>query len=334
VAILVACQCGQQFQTKDENAGRRAQCPDCGRELVVPKPGLVPGDDFAAMEPTGTITSDKAIASFVLGLCVFCLAFTGLLAILLGALGLSDIHRSKGRVRGSFLAIAGIVLGVVSVLLTPVALYPAVQSARESSRRAQCVNNLKQIGLAMFNFLSAETHFPAPAIVDKEGRPLLSWRVAILPFLGPEETSLFRRFRLDEPWDSPHNIALLNEMPRVYACPSVPNLRAGLTTYQVFVGPGTIFPGGKPVAIQDVLDGTSNTLLVVEAQNPVPWTAPQDIPFNMSLPATGIGSDHPGGFNAGFADGSVRFLKDTINPTVLRSLITRASGEVISASSF
>src|SRR5689334_21797551 len=77
VAILVTCECGQQFQTREENAGRRAKCPDCGRELTIPKPGgLFLDEEFAALEPGATVTSGKAIASFVLGICSFvCMIF-------------------------------------------------------------------------------------------------------------------------------------------------------------------------------------------------------------------------------------------------------------------
>ena len=79
-------------------------------------------------------------------------------------------------------------------------LLPAVQSAREAARRAQCVNNLKQIGLAFHNYHSANNAFPRAAITDKQGKPLLSWRVAILPYIGQQ--GLYNRFNLDEPWDS------------------------------------------------------------------------------------------------------------------------------------
>ena len=201
MAILVTCACGQQFQTREENAGRRARCPDCGRELIVPKPGALSDEDFAGLEPVTTITSGKAIASLVLGLFSFvCFLITGLPAIIFGCLAMSDINQSRGRLKGSGLAITGIVLGAFgSLFMTAALLLPAVQSAREAARRAQCVNNLKQIGLAMHNFHAQKNHFPAAAIVDKAGKPLLSWRVAILPYI--EQESLYQQFHLDEPWD-------------------------------------------------------------------------------------------------------------------------------------
>jgi prepilin-type processing-associated H-X9-DG protein len=218
-------------------------------------------------------------------------------------------------------------------------LLPAVQSAREAARRAQCTNNLKQMALAAFNYESAYGHFPAAAIAGKDGKPLLSWRVAILPFI--EQNSLYQQFHLDEPWDSPHNKELISKMPQQYTCPSsIPE--PGMTHYQVLVGPpdkgkpGTAFQDPtKACRIADITDGTSNTLMVVEAKAAVPWTKPEDVPFDPGQPLLpSLGSNHAGGFNAALCDGSVRFLKLTINEIVLKALATRNGGEVISADSY
>jgi prepilin-type processing-associated H-X9-DG protein len=236
--------------------------------------------------------------------------------------------------------------GLNPLTLAPVAfamVLPAVQASRTAARRAQSVNNLKQIGLALHNYHSVNDHFPPVAIRDKSGKPLLSWRVAILPFI--EQQGLFQEFKQDEPWDSPHNKALLERMPIIYAVPGAPS-EPGKTFYQGFRGPGTIFdPSSKNgVGIREITDGTSNTLAVVEAHEAVPWTKPDgDVPFDGAPPTkleslrtlpTMLGNHFPGGFNALFADGSVRFLKTSINLVVLRALITRNGGEVISADSF
>jgi prepilin-type processing-associated H-X9-DG protein len=207
-------------------------------------------------------------------------------------------------------------------------LLPAVQAAREAARRAQCVNNMKQIGLAMHNFASATDAFPAAAIRDKDGKPLLSWRVAILPYL--EQGALYNEFKLDEPWDSPHNTALIERMPLIYKCPSRP-MATGLTPYQVFTGGGALFDGEKGPRFQDITDGTSNTLMVAEAKAGVPWTKPDDITFDPADAAlmAKLGGNHTGGFNALFGDGSVRFLKTSIDLGMLRKLVTRAGGEPI-----
>lgn len=329
MAIVVTCRCGGQFQTADENAGRKAQCPSCGQPLIVPKPGLLPDD---ALEPfdSHTVTSGKAIASLILGLfSLLCSIFTGIPAIILGVLGLNDVNSSRGRITGGWMAITGIVLGGLGSTFVAIALLlPAVQAAREAARRAQCTNNLKQIALAMHNNLSATNRFPAQAIRAKDGKPLLSWRVAILPYIG--EQTLYNAFHLDEPWDSPNNMALVGRIPPVYRCPSEPDQTSGNTTYQVVVGPKTMFTGGDGVKIDEIPDGTSNTILVVESARPVPWTAPDDIPYDPSLPFAGFGSKHPGGCNIALADGSVRFLKRSVLPGVITSLLTRAGGEIVS----
>jgi prepilin-type processing-associated H-X9-DG protein len=216
-------------------------------------------------------------------------------------------------------------------------LLPATQAAREAARRAQCVNNLKQIGLAMHNHHSANNNFPGN-IVDKQGKPLLSWRVAILPYI--EQNALYEKFKLDEPWDGPHNKELIQYMPNVYNCPSrVAEPKPTRTTYQVFLGPGALFDKDGPTGIQNVTDGTSNTMMVVEATNAVTWTKPDDLPFDQGpafRPAAlfGAGSNHPGGFNALFADGSVKFIKSSVNLAVLKALITRGGGEIVSADSY
>ena len=210
-------------------------------------------------------------------------------------------------------------------------LLPAVQSAREAARRAQCVNNLKQQALAMHNFESANGNFPARAIL-KDGKPMLSWRVAILPFLG--ENELYQKFKLDEPWDSDDNKPLLGLMPRTFACPSHV-LPAGMTPYRLNWGPEALVQGEEGTKLASVTDGTSNTLMIVETADGVEWTKPDDLALGgADDPAALCGSTHPGGFNAAFADGSIRFLKKMIAKVVLKALITRAGGEVINADAY
>jgi prepilin-type processing-associated H-X9-DG protein len=240
--------------------------------------------------------------------------------------------------RESFPALNPVALAPVAAAL----LLPAVQSARSAARRAQSVNNLKQIGLALHNYHDTNGHFPPQAITDKSGKPLLSWRVAILPFV--EQNVLLNEFKLDEPWDSPHNKALIERMPPSYAIPGA-EAGPGMTFYRGFSGAHTLFdPQLKNgIGIQNVTDGTSNTLGIIEAKEAVPWTKPdEEIAFDATATKpeqlqellSSVGSHFPGGFNALFLDGSVRFLKLSINPQVLKALITRDAGEVISSDSF
>jgi prepilin-type processing-associated H-X9-DG protein len=214
-------------------------------------------------------------------------------------------------------------------------LLPAVQAAREAARRSQCTNNLKQIALAFHNYHDVHKTFPPAYIPDKDGNPMHSWRVLILPYLGQQ--ALYKRYNFDEPWDSPGNLAVTNTVIPTYSCPSCPpgnSLASTETNYMVITGPETVFDGAKAARIAGIKDGTSNTILVVEvAGTGVNWAQPVDIDVsNMQFPnvagaSIGPDSHHPGGLNAALCDGSVRFLSETMARETLDALITRSGGE-------
>ncbi|HEY8506695.1 MAG TPA: DUF1559 domain-containing protein [Gemmataceae bacterium] len=187
-------------------------------------------------------------------------------------------------------------------------------------------NNLKQIGLAIHNYHDVNGHLPAN-VVGKDGKVLLSWRVLLLPYLEQEE--LYKQFKLDEPWDSEHNRKLVEKMPEVFRSPVQDRKLVGKTTYLAPVGKDTIFPG-EPIRIQDISDGTSNTIMVVEASDPraVIWTRPDDLPVGGDDPLPDLTGHYMDGFNALFGDGSVRFVSASIDPKTLRALFTRNGGEV------
>jgi hypothetical protein len=182
--------------------------------------------------------------------------------------------------------------------------------------RARTVNNLKFLGLAMHNFAAVNGgRFPATAI-RKGDEALLSWRVAILPFL--EQFMLYERFHLDEAWDSPHNVSLLKEMPRVYAAVG----HQGSTLYQRVVGRGSLSSGDEGTRVAEV-DVSRPTLMIVEAAEPVPWTKPEDLPYVEGKPLPRLGDRFEVGSYAAFADGSVRFLRQGITPETLHALVMR-----------
>src|SRR5262245_3545388 len=139
--------------------------------------------------------------------------------------------------------------------------------------------------MAMHNYAGTHGRLPPAVVYGKDGQPLYSWRVLLLPYI--EQGELFKQFHLDEPWDSPHNSRLLERMPGSYAQPSgkkslVPPYH---TVCHVFVGKGTAFEEGRGVKIQeDFPDSTSNTILVIEAGTPVPWTKPEDLVYDPDGP--------------------------------------------------
>jgi hypothetical protein len=208
-----------------------------------------------------------------------------------------------------------------------------VQNARVASRRFDSVENLKQIGLAFHNYAASNNHLPPPVLHGgKSGKVPYSWRVALLPYLECQE--LYNQYNFDEPWDGPNNRKLIDHMPKVYGYPAVDGTSKTHTSYFVFTGPETLLGKGEEPSFANITDGTSNTLLAVEANRQVPWTKPEDIPFDPQGALPELGGFTPDGVNALFGDGSVRYIKKSINPIVLKALITRAGGEVISSDSF
>ena len=203
------------------------------------------------------------------------------------------------------------------------------------ARRVACLQNLKRVGLALNEYHDARQCFPRPAVTDSDGKPLLSWRVEILPRLGYQK--LYDEFRKDEPWDGPHNRKLVARIPPVFVCPGTSGASTGETGYRVVVGPktelgslNTMFEPGRGVDVREVVDGTSGTLMVVESADLVPWTKPDEFQWAKGEPLPRFGSPHDGGFNALFGDGSARFLRATLPPAMLQALITINGGEVIS----
>lgn len=160
-----------------------------------------------------------------------------------------------------------------------------------------------------------------------DDRPLYSWRVLLLPFL--EQNGLYDQFHLDEPWDSPHNRALIDRMPSSYEAPWTRRVKVprGHTALHVLTGPGTPFEGRNGLRLpEDFPDGTTHTLLYVEAEPAVPWTMPESIAFDPTRPLRlhGLFRD---GFRASTADARYRFIPHDVAPATLRAAVTRNGGE-------
>ena len=227
-------------------------------------------------------------------------------------------------------------LYLIFLLLLP------LNASRGPDRRISCMNNTKNIGLAIINYEAGRGSLPPAYTVDANGKPLHSWRVLILPYI--DELGLYKKIRLDEPWDSEYNRQFHDAKIPVFQCPSkgilnalqwnMPQLRAeGNCYYSVVIGDETPFPGEKTTTFDDIKDGTNNTLLVVERLLPVCWMDPNhEIIFDTAAEGVnknvhGIGSAHAGGCNIGYADGSVHFVSDEIEKEEWKAMLTKAGND-------
>ncbi len=215
----------------------------------------------------------------------------------------------------------------MQTLTTALHAEETVAKVVESSARSRSTNNMKQLALAAFNYLDKFGTFPPAYTAEKDGKRLLSWRVHLLPFLGEEK--LYQEFHLDEPWDGDHNKKLIARMPAVFRSSANTKLIAdGKTTYIAPIGEDTMWPGAKGVRISDVSDGTANTIFMVDADDDhaVIWTKPEDLDYDAKTPMKALGGRYQGGFLAALADGSVRFISNSISKVTLQSAFTRNDG--------
>jgi hypothetical protein len=244
------------------------------------------------------VASPYLAAAFLVGCIPFCLgpnevywyvlACVGLLA-LAASLGGLALARRQPELPGARSAPWGFGLTLAGVLIF--LMGAGAQDNQNRATRTTLNGKLKHLALAMHGYQDVYHHFPPPASCDKEGRPLLSWRVHLLPYV--EQDDLYKQFKLDEPWDSPHNLPLLEKMPAPYALPDGFQNPAEphATFFQVFVGPGAAFEKCKGMSIkEDFPDGPGNTLLIVTAAEAVPWTKPADLVYapGRPLPPPGV----------------------------------------------
>ncbi len=297
--------CGNQTMVADQYAGQTGPCSRCGQMVTVPLAGGMPAPPYPP--PAKSSGSGVMIAVIIIVVVVLIVPLV-------------------------FLLVCG---GVMAALTLP-----AVSSAREAAQRSQCQNNLKQIGLAMHNYHDAYKCFPPAVITDDTGRPMQSWRTAILPFM--EQQSLFDQYDSNEPWDSPKNRPLGDVAIPAYHCPDDTSPPTQTSYVMIVVPQGTGQPlsiGNEPNRVTkaaDVKDGLSNTILVVEVcDSGIAWSEPRDMTLDelragVNAPgANGIRSHHPGGACVLLADGSVRFLSETMDMELLRILAEMNDGQAV-----
>jgi type II secretory pathway pseudopilin PulG len=225
-----------------------------------------------------------------------------------------------------------VVIGII--LLLGALLLPGTRNVREAARRTQCINNLRNITLALQNYHSTCSSLPAAMTTNVQGQPLHSWRTAILPFV--DQRSLHESIDLSKPWDDPANARAASTKLEFFRCPSLEG-PADLTSYLAIVGPNAcLLPTGYR-QFKDITDNKSDTLMVVEASadEAVSWMSPQDGGAEF---VTGFGNDshllHPHGMIAAFSDCHVKLLSPGLSDEIRQALITIDGGETIGPSSF
>ena len=298
MSIVYTCPlCKEGNSVGPEFAGRRGTCAFCGATVIVPQTA---GEAELVSQPADAAPRKSGV-SWVVVVAICCAVM-----VLCG----------------------GVLAGL---------LLPAINAAREAGRRAACSNNIKEIEIGLLTYESAHGEFPPAATIDEAGRPLMSWRVAILPSLGQDP--LYRQYDPKQPWNSPKNLNLVKQMPRLFRCPSDGSPGDGETSYVMITGKNMVggAPGPRGTSLAQITDGPNRTILVVEVHGlKIPWTEPRDITLeelNARLRSGGRIA-HVASFNVGMADGSVRNLPAKIDPETLRRLATINDGLPVQVEQF
>lgn len=286
--------CGFSTRVSPQYAGKVGTCQNCGQPIQIG--GLSKPDPYPAPPARGGGSAIWVILACVL-VTVFCV-----------------------------LPIGGVVIGLLAFRA---AVVPAIAQAQGAASQAQSINNLRQIGIALHNYHDVNGSFPPAYVTDANGTPLYSWRVLILPYL--EQNVAYEAFDKNASWDSPQNSVISSTMIPAY---THPDDGSTMTSYFMPTGVGLIAEPGKAIKLTDVTDGTSNTVMVVDAGYPVgPWAAPTDFDLNPGSYTIGAGGTIQPRNNEVtvlFADGSTQTYNVDAFPLMqLQSMFTRAGGEVV-----
>lgn len=231
--------------------------------------------------------------------------------------------------RPPLLTFGRVIVASVVVMLLIALLLPATRSVREPARRNLCINNPKQIALAIQSYESDKGEFPPAYTMDAQGRRLHSWRTLILPYM--EESKLFETIDLTKAWDDPANAKAGEASLDVYTCPSADH-KQGLTTYLAVAGPQSIFSGPVPRKRDEATDESETTMCVVDvaADQAVHWMSPNDVSDDELLRINADSTtNHFSVFNAAFLDGQVRSVPKSVDAKALRAMLTIDGGEAM-----
>lgn len=231
------------------------------------------------------------------------------------------------------LALGMVLFGILAASM--MVLQPGLKSMQEQRNLVGCRNNIQKIAIALQSYCDKHGTYPPPVITDAAGKPLYSWRVLLLPFLGYPD--LAKDFNYNEAWDSSQNMAVVRRMPSVFASPASADAQGmGETTYMLLTGNNTLFPPTGPLSSKDVSDPPGETLLVVEVRNGgLSWTQPGDIDvakLKYQISAAGkdaVGGNHKGGAVVATVDGKSAVLPERLAGSTFRALVTPAGGEIL-----
>ncbi|MCR9294395.1 MAG: DUF1559 domain-containing protein [bacterium] len=299
--------CFKKTLVDEALAGESGPCAGCGKQITLPR--LPTAETPTGIHPAGSAPPPRPA-------------------------------RNESRMAGWLLKAIGLVTLVTATAVALLFLFwPIFQSLKERRNKAACMNNLQQIAMALNAYAADHGSYPPPIVYDDQGKPMHSWRVLILGYLGEE--ALFAQYNFNLPWDSQLNSMLFSRCPKVFVTPGTNQSLAGETSYMLITGNGTLFPTSGPLAPEDIVDGPANTLLVVEVKNNTyEWTKPIDLDaatLNRKIGAGGknsIGGNHPNGATAAFADGSGAWLPGDLDPVLFDAILTPNGGEPIDTSEF
>lgn len=300
---FVCPHCHNRTKVHDKFAGQTGPCVNCGKQVSMPhfnvQGVLVPAVDAA--------TKSKKLKSPAQKI--------GWMPAMIGA---------------SIVAFLVFVSATVVVFL-----WPHMRQNIERSAQRQDLDNMQAIASALNAYSDRYGTYPTPVVFNSLGKPLYSWRVLVLPFMGYED--LYKRFDLKQPWDSPANANLHRQMPTEFASPNSPDASINNeTNYVLITGAGTLFPPSGPLASKNI---DKPTLLLVETKNNTPWSAPGDIDLGRSFrvgnkPMVDVGGLHRSSFTAMTVDGEAFRIPTNVPQTVLDALVSPNGGENVQTSTF
>ncbi len=205
------------------------------------------------------------------------------------------------------------------------AIAQPLQEVYTAQKRTEAANNLRQQCLGCLNFESAYGHLPKSVMIHEKTGKKYSWRIAILPFI--ERNDIYQKYDFSQEWDSPHNLEVTSEMPDFFRADS-DDKETTNTSFFLLTGPGGAYGKEENLTLADFRDGTSNTIMAIEAQRDVHWAKPEDIEIHPDQPLPDFGGYHDGGFNVVRVDGSVAFIPENVAEEYLRQMFTPSGGEI------